>query len=209
LPEYLQDFSRFAYLCAWRKGQTASLKWEHVNRNAGEAIAPGQIVKNNDPHKVVLEGELAEIIERRWSAREYEAESGPAISEYVFHRSGKRIADPRKAWASACAAAGLMKPKLDKEGNPVTKLVDGRKEPIMVPARLFHDLRRSCVRNMIRGGVHESVAMKISGHKTPSMFKRYNITSDDDLREAMKQTQEYLKAQPAVSNVEAIGKKRG
>jgi integrase len=181
LPEYLQDFTRFAFLCGWRKGQIASLKWEHVNRNAGEAIAPGQIVKNKDSHKVVLEGDLAEIIERRWSRREYEAESGPAISEYVFHLDGRRVADFRKAWASACEAAG-------------------------VSGRLFHDLRRSCVRDLIRGGVHQTVAMKISGHKTPSMFARYNISSDADLREAMRQRQEYLKAQPAVSNIVAFGK---
>ena len=65
LPEYLQDFTRFAFLCAWRKGQTAALKWEHVNRTDGVIIAPGEIVKNKHPHKIVLEGELTMIIERR------------------------------------------------------------------------------------------------------------------------------------------------
>jgi integrase len=183
LPEYLQDFTRFAFLCAWRKGQTSSLTWEHVDRNAGIVIAPGEIVKNKHAHKIVLEGELAELIERRWQAREYGAASGPAISEYVFHHDGQRIRDPRKAWAAACEAAGLMKPQLDKKGNPVTRVVDGRREPVMIPARLFHDLRRSGVRNLIRAGVSETVAMRISGHKTRAAFDRYNITSDDDLRE--------------------------
>jgi len=92
------------------------------------------------------------------------------------------LGDFRKAWATACKAAGLT-------------------------GRLFHDLRRSGVRNMTRAGVSETVCMKISGHKTAAIFRRYNITSDDDLREAMKQTEAYLKAQPTATNVVRIGKR--
>jgi integrase len=135
---------------------------------------PRENVKNRRPHKLVLEGELAAIIERRWLAKS-------AVSEYIFHRNGKPIRDLRKAWAAACEVAG-------------------------VPGRLFHDLRRSAVRNMVRAGVREGDAMATSGHRTRAIFDRYNITSDDDLREASRRTQEYLKGQPAVSNVAAFGK---
>jgi hypothetical protein len=131
---------------------------------------------------------------------------GPALSLYVFHTDGRPVGDCRKAWASACKAAGLVKPKLDWNGNPVSITVNGKKETVMLPSPLFHDLRRSGVRNMVRAGTREGVAMAISGHRTRAIFDRYNITSDEDLRQAVKQTNEHLAAEPVERKVLSITK---
>lgn len=167
LPEYLQDFARFAYLTGWRTGELKQLEWPQVERRARLLHLTGKQSKNTKPRKVALEGVLWEIIERRWSERTYEMHGVTHVSTFVFHRNGQPVGDTRKAWKTACNAAG-------------------------VPEKLLHDFRRTAVRNMVRAGVPETVAMKISGHRTRSIFDRYNITSEDDLRDAIRKTQSYL-----------------
>jgi hypothetical protein len=84
-----------------------------------------------------------------------------------------------KEWITACAACGLGR-KIEVEG----KKYDLRYEGLIV-----HDLRRSAVRNLVNAGVPETFAMKISGHKTRSVFVRYAIASEADLTKAMRRVE--------------------
>jgi integrase len=77
-----------------------------------------------------------------------------------------------------------------RDGRPIEYSVLARafreaREAAGVPELLIHDLRRSAIRNMVRAGVRRDLAMKISGHVTESVFERYNVTSAEDLSDAM------------------------
>jgi integrase len=117
--------------------------------------------KNSKPRELILDAStLTEL-------QSLIGDKGP--DEYIFtwqtgHAKGKPIRDFRASWTSACKAAGV---------------------------RLhFHDLRRSAIRNMMRRGISQPVAMKISGHLTPSVFNRYNITDEEDLIDAAKRIEQ-------------------
>jgi integrase len=103
-----------------------------------------------------------------------------------------RIRSFRKAWATACIKVGLFNVLKDEQGNPViVRDENGNEETVKVPSRIFHDFRRTAMRNMVRANVSERVAMMVSGHKTRSVLERYNIVNDQDLKDAAKKMQTY------------------
>jgi len=104
---------------------------------------------------------------RRWL--ENQRATCPAGCAWVFHGAHNRPVDNHLSeWSAACERAG-------------------------VPGLLFHDLRRSAVRNMKRAGIQDKVAMDISGHRTRSVFDRYNIIDEADVRGAGQRLEEYVK----------------
>jgi integrase len=115
--------------------------------------------------------------------------------EEVAPKAGA-VFDPtnlRKAWQKACCAASLG--KLEK--------VEGRPDP-RYTGLIIHDLRRSAIKNLMKAGVNEKVAMKISGHKTRDVFDRYHIVDTDDVVGAMRKVQTVT---ATANNLMPIGEK--
>jgi integrase len=153
LPDHLRDLTRFCYLTSWRKAEALGLKWESVDLKGRVITLPTS--RNGKRRSLALAGEVLEILKRREAARLVERNGEPRVSDFAFHWHGQQIVDFKRAWRTAVKDAGL-------------------------PPKMFHDLRRSGIRNMVRAGEPETVAMSISGHRTRSTFDRYSITSGSD-----------------------------
>jgi integrase len=159
LPDYARPVVTFAYVTGWRiSSEVLPLEWRNIDFTGNEIRLDAGSTKNGEGRVFPITEELLTLLKVRQKVRD-DLKAHGVICPLVFHRDGQQIKTFVRAWRAACQQAGC-------------------------PGRLPHDLRRTAVRNFVRAGIPERVAMKLTGHKTRSVFERYNIVSDGDLRSA-------------------------
>ena len=169
LPEAFRGLATFAYLTGWRvPSEVLTLYWKQVDFTAGTVrLEPG--TTKNDEGRVFPFGvlpELANLLRTQWEKSvtlELETEQTVPTVFYWNDRGTIKPIHPKALyhrWKEACRLAG-------------------------VPQRIPHDFRRTAVRNLERAGVPRSVAMKLTGHKTEAVYRRYAIVSEADLSEGL------------------------
>ena len=170
LPAHLQPILTFAYFTGCRRGEILGLKWSQVDLQSGIVRLPPTATKNRDGRIIPLTAEVVGALEMQKTRREL---FHPEAERVFCFDDGQPITGLSSAWRIACRRAGF---------------VDATNKP----TKLLHDCRRSAVRNMVRSGTSEKVCMAISGHKTRSIFDRYDIVSEKDLMAAAKRLSDHV-----------------
>ena len=141
-----------------------TLKLSQIDLDANTLRLEPGTTKNHDGRVVYMTPELKVLVSAQIHRVKLLSRKLGRVLPGLFHHlhgryKGRAVHDFRKAWAYACEKVGLV-------------------------GMLRHDFRRSAVRNMERAGVPRSVAMKVSGHKTESIYRRYAIVSESDIQDA-------------------------
>jgi len=161
LDDDLAPMIKFSWVTGWRtQSEIQPMTWSQVDFEGGTVRLDPNTTKNSEARTFPLTGELRTLLETQRSRTVALQKKLGVVIPWVFHRQGQRIKDFRAAWKSACRKAGC-------------------------PGRIPHDLRRTAVRNLVRSGVPERVCMMLTGHRTRTIFERYNIVSEGDLRTAV------------------------
>ncbi len=162
LPAELRGLVTLAYTFGWRiSSEVLPLRWLQIDQQAGTIrLEPGTTKNTSGRTVAYIEiDEVREAIELEWQRHLALQRDGTICPWVFFRKQGAQIKTFRRAWVSACRRAG-------------------------VAGRVLHDFRRTAVRNFERVGVPRKVAMAMVGHKTESVYRRYDIVTESDLHDA-------------------------
>jgi integrase len=152
----------FLYYCGVRLGEASQIDWKQVDLKAALIRLEEDQTKNSEARVVPLPDILVTLL------TQVDPKDG-----LVFDTTNLR-----KEWHKACVKAEL--------GKFIE--VEGKTDP-RYTGLIIHNLRRSAIKNLMKAGVNEKVAMQISGHKTRSVFDRCHIVDEQDVVEAMRRVQ--------------------
>jgi integrase len=170
LPDDLRPVVQFAYITGWRvKSEVLPLEWRQVDFKAGTVRLEPGTTKNKEGRTFPMTKALRTLLEAQHAEHERLKKRNKLCPNVFFRMVAKGRRGPlrplpikslAKAFKTACRKAG-------------------------VAGRILHDFRRTAVRNLERAGVPRSVAMRLVGHKTESVYRRYAIADERDLRVAV------------------------
>jgi integrase len=152
---YLRALFEIGLEYGWRKGELITMRVEQVDMAERTIVLHAGETKNDEARTIEMTRTVHDLLQGLIAGKE--------PGDRIFTRGKKNrpiLCGFNKAWRRATLAAGC-------------------------PGLLFHDLRRTAVRNMVNAGVPEKVAMEVTGHKTRGVFDRYHIVSPADLHRAV------------------------
>jgi integrase len=181
LDQDVADLMECLYLTGWRSGEATKLTWAQVDLDGDVLRLEPGTTKNKDGRAFPfrLYPQLRALFTRRRELTDRVQKERRSIIPWVFHRNGYRIRYYYGAWRAACAQAG-------------------------VAGRIPHDFRRTAARNLEWAGVPRSWAMKLLGHKTESIYRRYAITGHRELEEGASRLSQFLAQQTGERKVRRI-----
>lgn len=165
-PDYLKPILICAYYTGMRRGEILGLTWDRVDLKAGFIRLKEMDTKTGEGRSIPIGSELREAFEHLPMALDAHGQRVPS----VFTRHGQPLKSVREVFARVCEKTGIT-------------------------GFVFHDLRHTAVTNLRRAGVDALTAMKITGHKTMAVFKRYNTIDETDLQTASQRVDTYLSLQ--------------
>jgi integrase len=162
-PDYLKPILQCAYYTGMRRGEILALTWDKVDLNAGFIRLKDTDTKTDAARSIPIGRELRDVLSHIPVALDAQGKRVP----YVFTHNGQQVKSVKRVFMKVRQETGIT--------NSV-----------------FHDFRHTATTNLRRAGVDALTAMKITGHKTMAVFRRYNTIDEDDLAMAQGRMDTYM-----------------